>query len=102
MELTNARERGYCAFKSIVAYRTGLNIAEWSKDEALASFNEASAQAKRQGWLRIAHKPLIDYLLHIAFQQAAMQELPVQVHTGYGDNDTDMRLGNPLHLRPIL
>lgn len=102
LELTNVRERGYCALKSIVAYRTGLHIAEWSKDEAAASFNEASAQAKRQGWLRIAHKPLIDYLLHIAFQQAAMQELPVQFHTGYGDNDTDMRLGNPLHLRPIL
>ncbi len=102
LELTNVRERGYCALKSIVAYRTGLNIADWSKDEAVASFNEASAQAKRQGWLRIAHKPLIDYLLHIAFQQAAIQELPVQFHTGYGDNDTDMRLGNPLHLRPIL
>jgi uncharacterized protein len=102
LELTNVRERGYYAFKSIVAYRTGLDIAGWSKDEAVASFNEASAEAKGQGWLRIAHKPLIDYLLHIAFQHAAEQELPVQFHTGYGDNDTDMRLGNPLHLRVIL
>ena len=102
MELINARERGCCALKSIVAYRTGLDITEWSKDEAVASFVEASAEGKQRGTLRIAHKPLIDYLLHIAFQHAAEQELPVQFHTGYGDNDTDMRLGNPLHLRNIL
>jgi len=95
-----AYEHGYCALKSIVAYRTGLNIAEWSKDEAAASFAEARTEVT--GQLRIAHKPLIDYLLHIAFQQAAEQQLPVQFHTGYGDSDTDMRLGNPLQLREVL
>lgn len=101
LALTNARKQGYCAFKSIVAYRTGLEIAEWSKDQAASSFQEALS-AIRNGQLRIAHKPLIDYLLHIAFRQAAEQELPVQFHTGYGDGDTDMRLGNPLHLRDVL
>jgi uncharacterized protein len=101
-ELSNIRERGYCAFKSIVAYRTGLNIQQWSKDEAAASFAEARVSAIRDGQLRIAHKPLLDYLLHIAFCKASEQELPVQFHTGYGDSDTDMRLGNPLHLRDVL
>ncbi|MGB8344113.1 MAG: amidohydrolase family protein [Ktedonobacteraceae bacterium] len=100
--VSHAREDGYCAFKSIAAYRTGLNIAEWSKDEAAASFAEARAAAKAQGMLRIAHKPLIDYLLHIAFKIAAEQRLAIQFHTGYGDSDTDMRLGNPLHLRDVL
>ncbi len=98
----HVHEHGYCALKSIVAYRTGLNIAEWSKDEAATSFLEARTQASEQGQLRIAHKPLIDYLLHIAFQQAAEQQLPIQFHTGYGDSDTDMRLGNPLQLREVL
>ena len=101
MKLNNVREQGYCALKSIVAYRTGLNIAEWRKDEAVAPFQEARA-AIRNDQLRIAHKPLIDYLLHIAFHYAAEQELPIQFHTGYGDSDTDMRLGNPLHLRDVL
>ena len=101
-ELSNIRERGYCAFKSIVAYRTGLNVEQWSKDEAAASFAEAQSMAIRSGRLRIAHKPLLDYLLHIAFRKAAEQQLPVQFHTGYGDSDTDMRLGNPLHLRDVL
>ncbi|GHO73239.1 hydrolase [Ktedonobacter sp. SOSP1-85] len=96
-----ARELGYSGLKSIVAYRTGLEIAEWSKDEAVAAFTEARAQATQHGELRLMHKPLLDYLLHQAFEQAAEQELPVQFHTGYGDGDTDMRLGNPLHLRAI-
>lgn len=102
MVVSRAREDGFCALKSIVAYRTGLNITEWSKDEACAAFAEARAEVTEQGQLRIAHKPLIDFLLHIAFQHAAKQQLPLQFHTGYGDSDTDMRLGNPLQLREVL
>ncbi len=101
LELSDVHGRGYCALKSIVAYRTGLNIAEWSKDQAVASFAEARSTI-RNGQLRIVHKPLIDYLLHIAFRQASEQQLPIQFHTGYGDRDTDLRLGNPLHLRDVL
>jgi uncharacterized protein len=100
-ELSDVRGRGYSALKSIVAYRAGLEIAEWTKEQAVASFAEARS-AITNGQLRIVHKPLIDYLLHIAFLHASEQELPVQFHTGYGDNDTDMRLGNPLHLRAVL
>ncbi len=102
MEVSTAREHGYCSLKSIVAYRTGLNIAEWSKDAAASSFDEVRDMAIRSGKLRITHKPLIDYLLHIAFRLASEQELPLQFHTGYGDSDTDMRLGNPLQLREVL
>ncbi len=100
-ELMNVRERGYVALKSIVAYRTGLNIMHWSKDQAVTSFQEARA-AIQYNTLRISQKPLIDYLLHIAFLHASEQELPIQFHTGYGDNETDMRLGNPLQLREVL
>jgi hypothetical protein len=101
-ELSDIRGAGYCGLKSVVAYRTGLNIAEWSKDEAVASFTEARAQAAREQQFRIAHKPLLDYLLHVAFRKAAEQQVPIQFHTGYGDSDTDMRLGNPLHLRAVM
>ncbi|GAC1401215.1 MAG: amidohydrolase family protein [Ktedonobacteraceae bacterium] len=102
-ELADIRARGYCTLKSIVAYRTGLQIAVWSKDEAARSFQQARADVvQQQQQFRIAHKPLIDYLLHIAFAHAAEQHVPIQFHTGYGDNDTDMRLGNPLQLRDVL
>ncbi|HEU5228427.1 MAG TPA: amidohydrolase family protein [Ktedonobacteraceae bacterium] len=101
-EVSRAREQGYCGFKSIAAYRTGLNIMQWQKDAAVEAFIEARTEAVNTGQLRIAHKPLIEYLLHIAFRIAAEQQLPIQFHTGYGDSDTDMRLGNPLHLREVL
>jgi hypothetical protein len=101
-EIEGLREKGYCGYKSIVAYRTGLHIREWSKDEAVASYNEARTEGLRAGTLRLAHKPIIDYLLHLAFRQASEQELAIQFHTGYGDSETDMLLGNPLYLRPVL
>jgi predicted TIM-barrel fold metal-dependent hydrolase len=100
-ELHDLRGRGYAGLKSIVAYRGGLQILERSKDEAVAAFHEEQ-MAIRSNELRITQKPLIDYLLYIAFRAAAEQGLPIQFHTGYGDSDTDMRLGNPLHLRDVL
>lgn len=102
VDVEHSRQHGYCALKSIVAYRTGLGIAEWTKDEAVKSFREARKEAAEKGQLRIAHKPLLDYLLHVAFAIAAERSLPIQFHTGYGDGDLDMRMANPLHLRDVL
>jgi uncharacterized protein len=100
-ELDDVRGRGYVALKSIAAYRTGLDIREWPREEAEGSFQEYR-RAARAGHVRLVHKPLLDTLLHVALVQAARQELPVQFHVGYGDADTDLLLGNPLYLRPVL
>jgi predicted TIM-barrel fold metal-dependent hydrolase len=100
-ELHDVRRRGYVALKSIAAYRTGLDIREWSREEAEASFHEYRRVAGA-GHARLVHKPLLDTLLHVAFAQAARQEVPVQFHVGYGDADTDLLLGDPLYLRPVL
>jgi uncharacterized protein len=100
-ELDDVRGRGYVALKSIVAYRTGLDIREWPGEEAEASLREFR-RATREGSGRLSHKPLLDTLLHTAFAEAARQEVPVQLHVGYGDADADLWLGNPLHLRAVL
>ena len=100
-ELDDARGRGYVALKSIAAYRTGLDIREWPREEAEESFHEYRRVAGA-GHARLVHKPLLDTLLHVAFAQAARQEVPVQFHVGYGDADTDLLFGNPLYLRPVL
>ncbi len=99
--LDDVRVGGHVALKSIAAYRTGLDIREWPREDAEASFREYRRSA-REGPTRLVHKPLLDTLLHIAFAQAAEQEIPVQFHVGYGDADTDLLLGNPLHLRAVL
>jgi hypothetical protein len=98
--LEDVRGQGYVALKSIVAYRTGLDIREWPGEEAEASLREFR-RAAGEGPARLAHKPLLDTLLHAAFAEAARQEVPVQFHVGYGDADIDLLLGNPLHLRAV-
>jgi uncharacterized protein len=99
--LYDVRGQGYVALKSIAAYRTGLNVREWPAEDAVASLREFRLAAG-EGQARLAHKPLVDTLLHVAFAEAARQEVPLQFHVGYGDADTDLLLGNPLHLRAVL
>jgi hypothetical protein len=93
---------GVVALKSIVAYRTGLDIQHLTpKDFAERSFYalKQDAQDKR---LRLADKPLIDFLITQALEIAAKHRMPVQFHTGFGDPDLDLRLSNPLYMRSLL
>jgi predicted TIM-barrel fold metal-dependent hydrolase len=99
--LEDVQVGGHVALKSIAAYRTGLDIREWSREEAEESFREYRRSAT-DGFTRLVHKPLLDTLLHVAFALAADQEVPVQFHVGYGDADTNLLLGNPLCLRAVL
>lgn len=88
---------GVVAFKSIAAYRTGLDVRLPSRQDAEAGFRE-----HKRGGGRLAQKALVDYILGMALEIAARRGLPVQFHTGFGDPDLDLRLANPLHLRAIL
>src|SRR5215218_83713 len=72
--LEDVRAGGHVALKSIAAYRTGLDIREWSREEAEASFREYRRSALN-GFTRLVHKPLLDTLLHVAFALAADQEV---------------------------
>ena len=101
-ELADVRARGYIALKSIVAYRTGLAIRRWPAQDVQRAFEQVRREVTERGAVRLAHKPLLDTLLQVAFEAAAAQELPVQFHVGYGDTDADMLLANPLHLRDVL
>jgi hypothetical protein len=96
-----ARGSGHVGLKSIIAYRTGLAIRQTSKAEAMAAFHPVRERSKRDGAIRLADKPLNDYLVLHALEVAEKQELPVQFHTGLGDNDLDMLYANPLHMRPL-
>jgi predicted TIM-barrel fold metal-dependent hydrolase len=100
--LSDARRSGFAGFKSIAGYRTGLAIERWSQEDARTSFARARAEVSADGAVRLGHKPLLDTLLHLAFEAAAEQELPVQFHVGYGDPDADLRKASPLELRAVL
>jgi predicted TIM-barrel fold metal-dependent hydrolase len=93
--------KGVIGFKSVAAYRTGLDIQTVPYDVAADSFYAIKQDFPEQR-IRLADKSLIDFLLHEALAIAAQYQLPVQFHTGFGDPDLDLRLANPLHLRPLL
>jgi predicted TIM-barrel fold metal-dependent hydrolase len=97
-----ARADGYAGLKSIIAYRTGLAVRATSAADAATAFAPVKEQARRDGRIRLAAKPLNDYLLLRALEIAARQALPVQLHTGFGDADVDLLGANPLCLRPLL
>lgn len=101
-ELRAAPGRGVVAFKSIAAYRGGLHVAPRTPDEAAAGLAEAREGARRAGRLRLSERRLLDYLLRAALEEAAAAALPVQFHVAFGDDDADLRMAGPLHLRPLL
>lgn len=98
---------GVVGLKSIAAYRVGLDVQfiDWGLAEAAfyaLKQQQVMRNAPAEVPLRLADKALIDFLLLEALDVAARYQIPVQFHTGFGDPDLDLRLANPLHLRPVL
>jgi predicted TIM-barrel fold metal-dependent hydrolase len=102
LRLRDVRAQGFAGLKSVAAYRSGLDVAEWSREEVQSSFARARRECAAAGPYRLAAKPLLESLLKLALGEATRQELPVQFHVGYGDTDVDLLRSNPLGLRPLL
>jgi hypothetical protein len=100
--LQDLRGQGWVAIKSVIAYRVGLEIGEPTREEAKADFLLVKEQARREGTLRIASKPLLDWLINAAIEQAHRQEFPIQIHTGFGNPNLDIAKANPALLRRVI
>ncbi|MEV8427355.1 amidohydrolase family protein [Streptomyces sp. HUAS 31] len=85
------RRPGVVAVKSVAAYRTGFDLDPARPPEALV------VAAARQ-WLadggRLADPVLVRHLLWTAVDLG----LPLQLHTGFGDNDIRLHRVDPTHL----
>src|SRR5262249_10574318 len=89
-------------FKSIIAYRSGLNVWRYSAEQVRAAWERwKQTEGPRSKRPRLAEKHLLDFLLDVVMELAAKHRLPVQFHSGFGDPDLDLRTANPLHLRPL-
>ena len=97
--ISGLRDRGVVGMKSVLAYRTGLQIRDVARDDAARAFATVHEEAKRDGRLRIDSKPLLDHLIVIAVEESARQGVPIQFHTGLGDPDLDLTLVDPAALR---
>lgn len=91
----DAQLQGALAFKTIAAYRGGLRTGAPTHQEAALSYARFTERAERR---LQADRPLLEWLLRRALQHGK----PVQVHTGFGDPDLDLREADPLHLRNLL
>ncbi|KAJ8753951.1 hypothetical protein K2173_001849 [Erythroxylum novogranatense] len=98
LSLTVAHE--IVGLKSIAAYRSGLEInTHVSRKDAEEGLSEVLCYGRP---VRITNKSLIDYIFTHSVEVAVSFDLPIQIHTGFGDKDLDLRLSNPLHLRMLL
>lgn len=99
-ELAAAAER-CVAFKTIVAYRSGLAVTAWPEGAVAAAYRSAVGRAAL-GPVRLTEKPLLDTLVLATLPVARRSRRPLQIHTGFGDPDIDLPLANPALLRPLL
>ncbi|WP_409468163.1 amidohydrolase family protein [Streptomyces sp. HC307] len=83
---------GVVAVKSVAAYRTGFDL-----DPARPTAEEVTAAARRwsaTGGGRLDDPVLVRHLLWTAVELG----LPLQLHTGFGDNDIRLHRADPTHL----
>jgi len=100
-ELESAAQDPRCvAFKSIIAYRTGLDVGLPTREEVAASYQRWQTAGWREG--RDTSKPLRDHLLNVTFEIAKKYERPVHIHSGAGDTDVVLSHARPTNLGPLL
>jgi uncharacterized protein len=97
--LAEELDRGAVAVKSVAAYRGGLRLA----DPGPAERRRAFAALDRAGQAARFDDPVLEpFLVRRAAELAAARRVPLQLHTGFGDEDVDLPLADPSLLRPLL
>jgi len=92
------------SLKSVIAYRTGLDVDPLPATEVSAAVDSLKRDPESEGLLSRVHVPvraradvkrLRDYLLWRALELSIELGLPFQIHTGMGDQDIDIRTARP-------
>jgi len=94
--LTN---QGFKGVKSIIAYRTGLDVSPLSRtpDQGFQALD-----AIRRGLGGGSMKKLRDHLLCRALDLCMEHDVPMQIHTGMGDFEVNLVLCRPAFLMDLL
>jgi predicted TIM-barrel fold metal-dependent hydrolase len=94
-------EGGAVAVKAITAYRASLRLTRPDPRSLSEAFAALGREAGRGGAVRVAGDPLCHALLWAAAEECVALDVPLQVHTGFGDPDEDLAEASPLGLRPL-
>ena len=97
---TAAADPNCVAYKSIVAYRTGLDVGEPSPSDA----SDAFGRWRDDGWreTREHAKPVRDFLIRRALAIAKENDRPFHFHCGGGDPDINLAYAGPTSMFPLL
>ena len=90
-------------FKSVICYRTGLNISSYEAVHA-KKLKVVLENKKIQAFTRLEDVHLGPFFVHLTAQaiERKKSKKPLQFHTGLGDNDIDLVLSNPALLQSFI
>lgn len=114
-----ASDPGVCGFKSVVCYRSGLDVGLSSRHvfrphqtlagtPLLTAFHAFLQQAVRDHNYRVGEKEVNDFLVVATCDvlsklvETEGETLPFQFHTGLGDTDIDLVKSNPAYMQPLI
>ncbi len=96
------RTKGHRGLKTIIAYRTGLDIHRLEFGEARQDFEDAKAGRAELAWFGPKVKKLRDFLIIRALELSIELDVPMQFHTGVGDYEILLDKCNPALLFDLL
>jgi predicted TIM-barrel fold metal-dependent hydrolase len=92
-------KQGFQGVKSIIAYRTGLDVSPLSRTPDMGL---QALDAIRRGLGGGSMKQLRDHLLCRALDLCMEYDVPMQIHTGMGDFEVNLVLCRPAYLMDLL
>lgn len=88
---------GVVGFKSVVAYRGGLDVRlDWKEEELEESLGRVV------GGERLVERVVVDFVVRWGMEAARMHGVPVQFHCGFGDRDLHLVKSDPALLKEVL
>jgi len=99
-ELRTRIATGVVGLKSIVAYRSGLRLP--AEPPAEDEVRAAAGAWLRWGDSRLESPVLLSWLAHLGARLGAEYSLPLQMHTGFGDDELRLHQADPLLLTDFL
>ncbi len=94
--LAAAAARGAVGAKTVLAYRTGLAVDPYASVQAAEQSLDSRLPVRRRA------KALRDLLFRHVLATCAELDLPLQVHTGFGDSDLRLAGADPVLLDDVL
>jgi predicted TIM-barrel fold metal-dependent hydrolase len=97
-ELDRAVAAGAIGFKSIAAYRAGLDLPEPSASKVAGALRRLDREAQAR---RLDDPIIVAHVVWSAARLAAARGVPLQFHVGFGDEDVHLPAADPSLLRPL-